>query len=147
MAKKQESNLSGLDSHVANRLRESAQQIWDAGLGAFSKAQNEGNKVFEALVCEGEALQEKTRKKVAGLRVSEMASRATGTWDKLEQVFETRVAHALGKLGVPTRKEIDALTKRLDKLADALERNTAKKPAAKAAVKPAVRARVAKATK
>lgn len=147
MAKKQDSNSVGLDSHFAGKVRESAQQIWDAGLGAFAKAQNEGNKVFEALVCEGEALQEKTRKKVAGLRVSEMASKATGTWDKLEQVFETRVARALSKLGVPTRNEIDTLTKRLDKLTDALERNAASKTMRKPVAKPATKARAAKATK
>ena len=34
----------------AKQVMESAQQIWLAGLGAFSKAQNEGKKVFEALL-------------------------------------------------------------------------------------------------
>ena len=132
MAKKQSESTVGLDVHLANKVRESAQQIWDAGLGAFAKAQVEGNKVFEALVSEGESLQEKTRKKVAGLRVSEMASKATGTWDKLEQVFEARVARALGRLGVPTRKEIDALAKRIDRLSAALEGTAKSAPAAKA---------------
>lgn len=135
MAKKQTTTPSGLDTQFANKVRESAQQIWDAGLGAFAKAQEEGNKVFEALVSEGEALKEKTRKNVAGLRVAEMASKATGTWDKLEQVFEDRVARAIAKLGVPSRKEIDELTKRLSLLTDALERRAVAKPTKKPAVK------------
>ena len=135
MAKKQATNPVGLDTQLANKVRESAHQIWDAGLGAFAKAQVEGNKVFEALVSEGEALKAKTRKNVAGLRVSEMASKATGTWDKLEQVFEDRVARAIAKLGVPSRKEIDELTKRLNRLTDALERTATPKPVKKATAK------------
>ena len=135
MAKKQAKSPVGLDTQLANKVRESAQQIWDAGLGAFAKAQVEGNKVFEALVSEGEALKAKTRKNVAGLRVSEMASKATGTWDKLEQVFEDRVARAIAKLGVPSRKEIDELTKRLNQLTDALERTAVSRPAKKPTVK------------
>ncbi|MBK7685054.1 MAG: phasin family protein [Rhodocyclaceae bacterium] len=131
MAKKQTETQVGFDIHLANKVRESAHQIWDAGLGAFAKAQVEGNKVFEALVSEGEALKAKTRKNVAGLRVSEMANKATGTWDKLEQVFEDRVARAIAKLGVPSRKEIDELTKRLNLLTDALERKVVAKPARK----------------
>ena len=131
MAKKQAKTPVGLDTQLANKVRESAHQIWDAGLGAFAKAQVEGNKVFEALVSEGEALKAKTRKNVAGLRVAEMASKATGTWDKLEQVFEDRVARAIAKLGVPSRKEIDELTKRLNRLTDALERTAAAKPVKK----------------
>ena len=143
MAKKQIDSAVGLDVQLANKVRESAQQIWDAGLGAFAKAQEEGNKVFETLVGEGEALQEKTRRKVAGLRVAEMASKATGTWDKLEQVFEARVARALGRLGVPTRKEIDALAKRIDRLSAALEAKPS--ASATAAKKPATRAKPSKA--
>ena len=135
MAKKHATTPVGLDTQLANKVRESAQQIWDAGLGAFAKAQVEGNKVFEALVSEGEALKEKTRRNVAGLRVSEMASKATGTWDKLEQVFEDRVARAIAKLGVPSRKEIDELTKRLNQLTDALERTAVATPTKKPAVK------------
>ena len=50
-----------LDSHLANSVKDSAQQIWLAGMGAFSKAQEEGGKVFEALVKEGMTLQKKTQ--------------------------------------------------------------------------------------
>src|SRR6218665_2900610 len=40
-------------AQFASTVKNSAQQIWLAGLGAFSKAQQEGGKVFEALVKEG----------------------------------------------------------------------------------------------
>ena len=46
---------------LSDAVKESAQQIWLAGLGAFSKAQAEGGKVFEALVKEGVNMQRKTQ--------------------------------------------------------------------------------------
>ena len=45
-----------LDGPLSSAVRESAQQIWQAGLGAFAKAQGEGGKVFESLVREGVSL-------------------------------------------------------------------------------------------
>jgi poly(hydroxyalkanoate) granule-associated protein len=101
----------------AARIRESASQIWLAGLGAFSKAQQEGAKVFEALVEEGEKVQERTKTE-ADERLSEVRAKAAGTWDKLEQVFEDRVARALHRLNVPSRKDVDILTQRVTELTE-----------------------------
>ncbi len=120
------------DNQLAQTVRESAQQIWLAGLGAFAKAQEGGAKVFEALVKEGETIQNRTRK-AAEEKVSELAGKATGTWDRLEQVFEDRVARALNRLGVPTKKDIEALTRRVEELTEVVHKLTsegAEKPAA-----------------
>lgn len=114
-------SISSKDSQLASTIRESAQQIWLAGLGAFAKAQQEGNKVFDALVREGESIQQKTRK-VAEDKVTEMAAKATGTWDKLEQVFENRVARSLHSLGVPTKDDVAALAKRVAELKAEVEK-------------------------
>ena len=110
MAKKLKALADGAgERQLASTVRDSAQQIWLAGLGAFSKTQEEGAKVFEALVKEGKHLEARTRK-LAEAKVSEMTSkwskqtgkataRATATWDKLEQVFEDRVERALEPAG------------------------------------------------
>jgi poly(hydroxyalkanoate) granule-associated protein len=98
----------------ATKIRDSANQIWLAGLGAFSKAQKEGVKMFEALVAEGEKVQEST--KTFDERLAEGKTRVTGAWDKLEQVFEERVERALHSLNVPSRKDIDVLSKRVAEL-------------------------------
>jgi len=103
------------EPQLAAVVRESASQIWLAGLGAFSTAQREGQKVFEALVAEGEKFQEKT-KVATDDRLTEVRSKATGAWDKLEHVFEERVARALHSLSVPTRKDIDQLSERVAEL-------------------------------
>ena len=125
-------------------VKDSAQQIWQAGLGAFARAQAEGTKAFEALVQEGVKLQRKTqavaeeRLAEATSRVSTMAnditSRATGHWDKLENIFEERVARALNKLGVPSAKDISALIARIDELNASVQRLSADaaRPSAKA---------------
>jgi poly(hydroxyalkanoate) granule-associated protein len=113
-------------SALAGAVKDSAQQIWLAGMGAFSKAQAEGGKVFETLVKEGTALQRKTQS-VAEAKISEVTGRMTNMagdvqakagqhWDKLESIFEERTAKALGKLGVPSAKDVEALTKRIDEL-------------------------------
>src|SRR5271157_4927440 len=102
-------------SQLAVKIRDSANQIWLAGLGAFSKAQQEGVEMFEALVAEGEKFQERT-KTAADERLAEVREKATGTWDKLEKVFEERVARALHTLNVPSRKDIDVLSKRVHEL-------------------------------
>lgn len=132
-----------LDSAMAQNIKDSAQQIWAAGLASFSKAQGEGSKVFEALVAEGVKLQKKTQsaaeEKLSAVasKVSDVAgdvgSKAGQQWDKLESIFEARVAKALQGLGVPTKGDIDALIKRIDALAKATGAEPAKKGAAKKA--------------
>ncbi len=113
----------GGDTHLVQTIRDSAQNIWLAGLGAFAKAQEEGGKLFDALVKEGEAVQNRASKSAQDA-LSDAKSRATGTWDKLEQVFVDRVQRALHSLDVPTKHDIDALSKRvheLTKVADRLQ--------------------------
>src|SRR5271157_333248 len=105
----------GGENQLAVKVRESANQIWLAGLGAFSKAQQEGVKMFEALVAEGEKFQERT-KTAADERLAQVREKVTGTWDKLEKVFEDRAAGALHTLNVPSRKDIDVLSKRVHEL-------------------------------
>ena len=108
------------DSELAATIRDSANNIWLAGLGAFVKAQEEGEKVFEVLVKEGQAVQ-KRAKKTADAKMTEMNERASTTWGKLEQVFEDRVARAIHGLNVPTKRDIDALSRRVAKLTKVVE--------------------------
>jgi poly(hydroxyalkanoate) granule-associated protein len=127
MAENKAASSAGLlDSALAGTIKDSAQQIWLAGLGAFAKAQEEGGKVFEALVKEGTALQRKTQAAAGGKigevtsRMSHMAgdvgARAGQQWDRLEAIFEERTSKALSKLGVPSAKDVEALIKRIDEL-------------------------------
>ena len=100
---------------LAVKVRDSANQIWLAGLGAFSKTQQEGVEMFEALVAEGEKFEERT-KTAADERLAEVREKVTQTWDKLDKVFEDWVGRVLHALNVPTRKDIDVLSKRVHEL-------------------------------
>lgn len=133
MAKKLKA-LAKHDDNLAATIRKSANQIWLAGLGAFAKAQAEGQKVFDALVAEGQRVQEET-KTAADERIAEIKSRGAGAWDKLEKVFEDRVARALHSLNVPTRKDIDTLSKRVHELTEATNKMLDEKSARKVVAK------------
>jgi poly(hydroxyalkanoate) granule-associated protein len=133
---------------ATSQVQEYAHEIWLAGLGAFSMAQQEGgklyehgrksveqtsskvigesNKLFDRLVKEGSKLEGKGRKMandtVSGVRddvesrVGKVRETAQSNWDKLEKVFEQRVARALSRLGVPTSDEIKQLSNRVAEL-------------------------------
>lgn len=153
-------NAGGKPKDVSQQVLDSSRSIWLAGLGAFSRAQAEGMRMFEGLVKQGEVLESKTRRAaadtaavasdVAKAKVKEMKDGVGGTWDKLEQVFEARVARALAKLGVHTQSDVERLTERVDALSAAVNAlikangATAKATAKVPARKPASARRVAK---
>lgn len=141
MVKKMQTKAADKSSaaQLSGTIKESAQQIWLAGLGAFAKAQVEGGKMFEALVKEGTSIQRKTQS-AAEERISEatsrmasmatdISSRASGQWDKLETIFEERVAKALNKLGVPSSRDIEVLVARIDELNRSVAKLSAKSAA------------------
>ena len=167
-SKNNASELQAKAEQMSRSLVESAQQIWMAGVGAFTRAQGEGSKLFEALVKEGMNIEQHTRKLATGKvdavrdavedRVGVVRERATDTWDRLEKVFEERVQRALNRLGVPGREELSDLIGRVDALTAELKKvggkpaakkaakvaTPAKKSAAKRPAKPAAKAPVAK---
>jgi poly(hydroxyalkanoate) granule-associated protein len=159
MAQKKAANPAGLlDNPIAHAVKESAEQIWLAGMGAFSKMQGEGGKAFEQLMKQGQALQRKTQG-LAEDRISTVTSKMTAVaggvgekagaqWDKLESIFEARVEKALNKMGVPSKKDIDVLIKRIDELSSKVGAKPAAKKAApaRAAAKKAPVKRAAKKT-
>lgn len=108
-----------------------------------SKVVGESSKLFDRLVKEGAKMESKGRKMasstVGGVRgdvenrIDEVRKTAQTNWDKLEKVFEQRVARALSRLGVPTSDEIRELSDRvaeLNKRVTELARKQSAKPAA-----------------
>ena len=111
-------------------------QIWLAGLGAMAQAQAQGTKAFEALVSDGLAFQRKSQAE-AQQRIHEATERfthlaqdfgqqASGRVDRLEHVFEDRVAKALQRLGIPSLHDLEQLSARIE----AIEARLASAPAA-----------------
>ena len=107
---------------MSEQMKNSAQQIWQAGLGAFAQAQQEGTKVFEALVKDGSKLQETTLQAQAkmaeaaakaGAMANDLGQRASGQIDRLEGIFEERVAKALHSMGLPNAQDMADLQARV----------------------------------
>lgn len=125
-----ETQVAQLAEQMAEKVKESANQIWLAGLGAYSKAEQEGSKLFEALVQDGEKLEAKTRAlvdkplHVAKETVETVRARATGSWEKVEKAFDQRVSRALHRLNIPTRADVEQLNERIAELAAEVQRVT-----------------------
>ncbi|WP_431288832.1 phasin family protein [Roseateles chitinivorans] len=99
------------DTPFAEQVRTSAQQIWSAGLAAFAKAQDQGG----AAVGKAEARIDTAAHRMSDL-AGEVGARAGQHWDKLESIFEDRVARALTRLGMPAADEVAQLKARVEAL-------------------------------
>ncbi len=123
-----------------------------AGLGALSDARKEGVKRFESLVKEGEKFRKKTTDRTETLiddvqgTIREMADdaqtkasglldqvRGKSRLDKLQSAFDSRVADTMDRLNVPSKNDIDAINRKLNKIIKLL--NEQGKPAAKKVAK------------
>jgi poly(hydroxyalkanoate) granule-associated protein len=160
MVRKLKESASPDQNALVDAVCTSAQQIWIAGLGAFARAQKEGGELFDKLVQEGGELQKLTERfapdkaSAAGNAMSRLAEnvsrQASGSWDKLEKIFEDRVARALRSLGVPSHNDLQALSGQIAELKEKLAaaetrpakpaaRKAMAKTTAKAAAKPAAK--------
>lgn len=144
-------------------IAEQFEHVFLAGLGALSNAQELGVKTFDTLVKEGEDFRDKTSKKTESLiddvqdairdMTSDAQSKATGLidqvrdtpkLDKLHDVFDSRVADAMERLNVPTKKDIDALNRKLNKILKELDgKATTTRKKTRSAAKPKAAAKPA----
>ena len=135
-----------------SRVGEVAEQLeyaFMAGLGALSDAQKKGAARFESLVKEGEKFRKKATSKSESL-IDDVRDKSQ--LDKLQDAFDTRVADTMDRLNVPSKNDIDAINKKLNKIVRLLEGQG--KPAAKKKVtrkaakkKPAAKKKAAKKTR
>lgn len=98
-------------------LKESAQRIWLAGLGALAVAEEEGVRMFDNLVDRGREWEGRSKE-----RMEEARSRVRHTVDDVGDGIDERVTSALHRFGVPSRDEIRELTRRVEELNAKIER-------------------------
>jgi len=125
---------------VQKDVVESANKIWLAGLGALAVAEEEGSKLFNSLVTKGEGFEKRSKKQLekvqhtVGDQVEAAREKADKALGKFGQGFDGRVADTLNKLGVPSRVEIQKLTRRVEELTKKVD-GLNKRPASAAAKK------------
>lgn len=126
MVKKLKKVADTNDGQLAETVRNSAQQIWQAGLGALVRAQREGGDAFAKLVKDGAEVQHRTQQvaeeKFSGVALSvarladSLGKQAAGSWEKLGTAVEDRVSRSLQGLGIPSQNDIHALTRQIEAL-------------------------------
>ncbi|MGZ8376236.1 MAG: phasin family protein [Gemmatirosa sp.] len=108
-------------------LRRSVEQVWLAGLGALAVTEEEGSRLFQSLVKRGTGFERESRTRLR--QAVDSAREAPGeAITRLESGLDDTVTGVLHRLGVPTQREIAGLTRRVEALADALERKPRKRP-------------------
>jgi len=117
-------------SKSAAPVFDSAKEVLYAGLGAFSVAQQEGEKLieesgkfFDKLVAEGAKLEKKSldiaENAVEEIKadventIDDVRKQANENWDSLGNIFDERVLGALERLGIPTTKDMNKLSGRV----------------------------------
>jgi poly(hydroxyalkanoate) granule-associated protein len=120
-------------------LMESAHKIWLAGLGALAFAEQEGGKMFKNLVEKGEDFETKGKVQVEKARgaVAGVKTVAESYWDTFGRTVDEKMTAVIHRIGVPTKDEIETLTRKVEDLTKAIEKLRAKE--APAAPKPAAR--------
>ncbi|UWN51795.1 hypothetical protein ASALC70_04028 [Alcanivorax sp. ALC70] len=110
-------------SGASRDLRKYTHQIWLAGLGAYARAEEEGSGFFDALVEAGREVERRAKEKTPRVEdIKERVRHHTGeTIDRMEKAFDDRLGKALSRLGIPNKREVDALRQRVQELTDALD--------------------------
>lgn len=117
---------------AARTIRASAQKALEAGVQAASGVRQSAVGAFDALVKQGAALESRSRRAAmakagkardaACARAEEARARTVEAVSHLEKVFEQRVSKAISKLGVPTVRDVRALSRQVAQLQASVDR-------------------------
>ncbi|NJN46135.1 MAG: phasin family protein [Candidatus Competibacteraceae bacterium] len=110
------------DPSSVNQVVNSLYKVSLAGLGACSRVQQQSNTLFKLLVTKGEEAQASLNKQVTGQvnmaekRLGSAVKDAKGALNKMGSTFQGSVSQLLRQLGLPSQKDIDKLSKIVEKL-------------------------------
>ena len=135
MAKVTLKKIDDAPGKALGEVRGYARKIWLAGLGAYTKVGQEGSEYFQELIKEGQTVEKKGKKVVAEKleaanseideaksEVSSFKGKVELQLDKVEKAFDSRVASALNRIGIPSKHDVETLSAKLDELTALLER-------------------------
>lgn len=113
-------------------IRASVQKALEAGVQAATGVRESAAGAFDALVKQGAALEARSRRaalaraekarEAACARAEEARTRTVEAVSHLEKVFESRVSKAISKLGVPTARDVRALSRQVAQLQASVEK-------------------------
>ena len=119
-------------ARAVRTIRASAQKALEAGMQAATGVRQTASGAFDALVKQGAALEARSRRAAmtraakardaALARAEEARTKTVAAVSHLERVFEQRVSKAISKLGVPTTRDVKALSRQVAQLQASVER-------------------------
>ncbi|RLU05946.1 poly(3-hydroxyalkanoate) granule-associated protein PhaI [Pseudomonas prosekii] len=122
-------------TNARHDVKSYARKIWLAGLGAYTKVGQEGSEYFQELIKAGQTVESKGKKVVAEKleaanseideaksEVNTFKGKVEVQLDKVEKAFDSRVASALNRIGIPSKHDVETLSAKLDELTALLER-------------------------
>ena len=107
---------------------DSAHKVFLAGLGTLKTVGDESSEMFDTLVDRGKVWETRGKKELDEMRAElkkrtdKATSTVEGRWEKVEGRIDEQLTNALHRLGVPTRKEIQTLTQRVEELSGKVDR-------------------------
>jgi poly(hydroxyalkanoate) granule-associated protein len=120
-------DLKNLPDEVSGRARE----VWLAGLGALSRLEEEGDKVFQTLIERGKDYEDERREQIAettrDLRnqsesfTEDVTDRLDDATKSVEEAVTDMLSGTLGRLGVPSQDEVRGLSRRVGELSEKLD--------------------------
>ncbi len=108
------------EDKVSNPILDSAHQFWLASLGAVTRFQEEGTKLFDTLVEKGEEVDARARK-AANQQIEQVKNKASSHFEGLERTFQDRFSRTMKTLGIPSSSDVDELSRRVEQLNNSLQ--------------------------
>jgi len=122
--------LTDSAKHTSDQVMKYSHQIWLAGLGAYNKAEQEGQRAFDHLVELGKDVEahvrgHQDRESSHTQRTDNPTPSAHRKGGKIENAFDKRLSSALQRLGISNTADISALSQRIDQLQQKIDTLTA----------------------
>lgn len=105
---------------LAKAARRSAGNVWNAHLAAFETTRHEARKVIELAIKEGRKISERTRSRTDSV-VENLAGAADDQLSAFEQAMQQGASRVIRRIGLPTAKDLSALSRRVESLATRVE--------------------------
>ncbi|MFV2071984.1 MAG: phasin family protein [Thermoanaerobaculales bacterium] len=145
MAKKKAKELQ-------NDIMDSAHKVWLAGLGAMSVAEEKGGEFVQGLIDKGQKLETRSKQEMEKAKgtMAGVKTIAESYWETFGRTLDDKLTLVIHRIGVPTKEEIETLTKKVEDLTVSIDKlrvkgtakpaaRTAKPKAASTAKKPAAK--------
>lgn len=112
---------------LRDELTERGREVWLAGLGALATVEEEGSKLFTRLINRGREFEEERRDEIdeAKEKARERRDEALAQLEEAGEETQSKIAetvnNALERFGVPSQKEVDRLSARVEALSQQVE--------------------------